>query len=702
MKILTSWLREFVDFKADAQTLARDLTMAGISVEAIEKVGGEAVFSMEITTNRPDAMNHYGVAREVAAIYDRPLKPIVATLPKSVASPKSRVETPDRASQARPKLKFEIKIEDKQGCARYTSRILRGVTIGPSPKKIAERLEANDSRPINSAADATNYNLIEMGHPTHAFDLDTLEGGRLIVRRARAGEKLKTLDGVDRNLTPEDLVIADARKPVALAGVMGGFDTMITERTKNVLIEAAWFDPATVRAMSRRHGMHTDASHRFERGADWGATSLAAARVAQLILEGSGGSLDGGEIEAVGRHVKRPMVRLRPNELVRHLGQEIPPARVTSILKRLGFYVAIRPLWTVEVPTWRLDVEREIDLIEELARIYGYNNFENTLPGFSGSVVELPTAEKEDTTRRTLLALGYHEAMTYSFISHADAGAFSGAQAIELANPLNEELSVMRTSLVPGMLEMLAHNLNRDVKDVRLFEAGHVFELKTESLAGNVNEVPAICLGATGDAATGNAAPASVHAPARAYTFFDMKGDLEALLAAFEHKALYFDANAPAYYHPGRSARAVMDGETVARFGQIILPSEVAAKRKLKQDVFIAEVFADRLYRRALREPRYAPLSKFPAVERDFSFLMPDDVSFERIRSAVDALHIPALRSFAPAEIFRGGSVSAGKQSLLLRAVFQSSDRTLRDDEVAAWSQRIVQSLTALGGTLRS
>ena len=677
MKIVPTWLREYVDLKVDEQTLARDLTMAGISVEAIEKSGGETVFAMEITTNRPDAMNHYGVAREAAALYDKPLKPIVAKLPKTSG-----------------KAAFKIEIEDKQGCARYTSRIVRGVKIGAAPKRITERLQLNDARPINSAADATNYNLIEMGHPTHAFDLDTLEGGKIVVRRARAGEKLKTLDGVDRTLTAEDLVIADAKKAVALAGVMGGFDTMITERTRNVLIEAAWFDPATVRAMAKRHGMHTDASHRFERGADFGATSLAAARVAQLIIEGSGGTLEGGEIDAVARDIqaKRPTLRLRPAEVERHLGQKLPPARIAGILKRLGFVVSGKGPWTVQVPTWRLDVEREIDLIEELARIYGYNNFPNTLPGFSGSVVELPAAEKEDATRRTLMALAYHEAISYSFISHADAKAFSGAQAIELANPLNEELSVMRTSLVPGMLDMLAHNLNRDVKDVRLFEAGHIFEAAG---GGGVHESPALALGATG-----NAAPGSVHDTPRAYSFFDLKGDLETLLESFEHKSLYFDALVSDYYHPGRAARAVMDGETVARFGQ--LEPAVAVRRKLKQEVYVAEVFLDRLYKRALREPRYQPLSKFPAVERDFSLLVPDEVTFDRIRQAVEALGIAELRGFAPAEIFRGGNVRAGSYSLLLRATFQSSDRTLRDDEVSGWSQQIVRALQSLGASLRT
>jgi phenylalanyl-tRNA synthetase beta chain len=458
-----------------------------------------------------------------------------------------------------------------------------------------------------------------------------------------------------------------------------------------VLIEAAWFDPASVRKTSRRLGMHTDASHRFERGADWGATSLAAARVAQLILESSGGQLEGGEIDAIGRRLKQPKLKLRPSEVKRHLGQDIPATRVAAILKRLGFALGGKPAWTVEVPTWRLDVEREIDLIEEIARIFGYNNFGNTLPAFAGVVEERPNAPKEDKVRRTLLALGYHEAMTYSFVSHADAKAFSSAPALEVANPLNEELSVMRPSLVPGMLDMLAHNLNRGVDDVRLFEAGHVFEMG----GTNVSETAALCFGATG-----TAIEPSVHAPARPYSFFDLKGDLESLLGAFEHTSLYFDAHTSDYYHPGRAARAVMDGETVARFGQV--HPDVAAKRKLKQEVYVAEITLDRLFKRALREGRYEPLSKFPAVARDFSLLVPEDVQFHLIRGAVDALKIAELRSLEPAEIFRGGSVLAGQYSLLLRATFQSAEHTLRDDEVAAWSARIVQALESLGATLRS
>src|SRR5579864_9050772 len=323
MKISPTWVREFVDLKVDDRKLAEDLTLTGTAVESI---GEDGVFEMEITTNRPDCMNHYGVARECSAVYDVALKPIQPPLPK-----------------AQGKAGFSIEIADAQGCARYTARIVRGVKIGASPRQIVERLASVDQRAINNIADASNYTLIEMGHPTHAYDLDLLEGGRIIVRRARAGETLKTLDGIERKLHPEDLVIADAKKPVGLAGVMGGFDSMITPKTKNILIEAAWFDPVPIRKTARRHGMHTDASHRFERGADVGATLAACNRVAQLVLE-SGGESAGGELvgeahDVVARKFRPATIRLRAREWQRILGEEIAEKDVRRFLTRLGFEV---------------------------------------------------------------------------------------------------------------------------------------------------------------------------------------------------------------------------------------------------------------------------------------------------------------------------------------------------------------------------
>jgi len=318
MRILPAWLREFVDVKADDRQLAEDLTSAGIAVETVVEEHGATVYEMDLTTNRVDAMNHYGVAREASAIYGVELKPFQPKLPAVERGPSTSLPAvaPLRMTQG----EFPIVIDDAEGCARYTARIVRGVKIGPSPEHIAKRLELLGSRAINNAADATNYAINELGHPTHAFDLDLLEGGTIIVRRAKDGEFLKTLDGVGHTLTSDDLVIADAEKPVALAGVMGGFDSMITEKTKNVLIESAWFDPATVRSMAKRHGMHTDASHRFERGADWGITPTACDRVAELILETAGGELVGERIDAVARTVQPPTIALRRAEVKRILG----------------------------------------------------------------------------------------------------------------------------------------------------------------------------------------------------------------------------------------------------------------------------------------------------------------------------------------------------------------------------------------------
>jgi len=320
MKLSPQWLRDFVDLTVDPQRLADELTLAGIAVEAVSGTGDATVFEMEITTNRPDAMNHYGVARECSALYDLPLKAIVPRLASAAKSNPAAGGEGARNARALPQgassaASFSIQIEDPEGCPRYGARMIRGVTIQSSPEAIIQRLQSVDQRPINNAADASNYALWEMGHPTHAFDLDLLEGGRIKVRRAAAGETLRTIDGVDRKLSPEDLIIADAKKPVALAGVMGGFDTMITPKTNNILIESAWFDPVAVRQSSRRHALHTDASHRFERGADYGATSLAGARVAQLILESAGGQLWGDELDVIARAIDQAPVELRVSQV---------------------------------------------------------------------------------------------------------------------------------------------------------------------------------------------------------------------------------------------------------------------------------------------------------------------------------------------------------------------------------------------------
>jgi phenylalanyl-tRNA synthetase beta chain len=691
MKLSPQWVRDYVDSPVDDRRLAEDLTNVGIAVEGVSGSSADTVWEMEIGTNRPDAMNHYGVAREAAAIYDVPLKPIMPQLPKCPQG-----------------LGFYIEIHDVSLCPRFTARIIRGTEVCKSETAVAHRLQLLDQRPISNAVDATNYVLWGIGKPTHVYDVDLLEGGKIVVRKARKGEMLKTLDGVERKLSSEDLVVCDAKKPVGLAGVMGGYDTMITQKTRNILIESAWWDPLTVRKMSRRHGLHTDASHRFERGADFESTALSCNLVAQMILDSGGGDLQGDVIDVVSKRMDQAPVILRLSEVQRILGGNLDAGQIFRLLKRLGFTLIPEgqddAQFRVHIPSWRLDVEREIDLIEEIARLYGYDKFENTLPAYSGAVVELPHAEMDATFRKRMLALGYNEAISLTFISHADAEKFSSSEAakvLELENPQSEEASVMRTSLVPGMLDMLAWNLNRDVAEARLFEIGSVYQLAD----GERVEPKRACLGATA-AAVRNLLPASgildVSKGERAASGEEIrgfKGDVENLLGAFMGD-VKFDRQTAEYFHPGRSARALVNGAAVAQFGQV--HPDVIAARKLRQDVFVAEFDLEQLYRNALRRAAFTPLGKYPAVERDFSFVFADEVSFEQMRNAVTGAGFRELRDFRPVEIFRGASIGAGKYSILLRVKFQSEERTLRDDEIAQWSGKIVSVLTALGGAQRA
>jgi phenylalanyl-tRNA synthetase beta chain len=696
MKLSPQWIRDFVDLAVDDRQLAEDLTNVGISVEGINGTGADTVFEMEIGTNRPDAMNHYGVAREAAAIYDVPLKPL-------------SVLNSQRAAKPSPDNPFPVTVEEPALCPRFSARVIRGTRIKPSPEKIAHRLQLLDQRPISNAVDATNYVLWEMGKPTHVFDMDLLEGGRIIVRKARDGETLKTLDGVERKLTSEDLVVCDAKKPVGLAGVMGGYDTMITDKTRNIVIESAWWDPGIVRKMSRRHGLHTDASHRFERGADFESTVVSCDLVAQMILESGGGELVGDVVDVMSKPMDQAPVVLHVADVRRILGGSLDSGLIYQLLKRLGFTLIPEgqddAQFRVHIPSWRLDVEREIDVIEEIARLHGYDKFENSLPAYSGAVVELPNAAMDATLRKRALALGYNEALSLTFISHADAEKFSaGAKVLELENPLSEEASVMRTSLAPGMLDMLAWNLNRDVAEARIFEAGSVYELSGGSSGESRVEPRRACLGATAAAvraslpAGGALDVSQSEQAAAAETFRGFKGDVENLLAAFAGEACY-DRQTAEYFHPGRSARALVNGAVVAQFGQI--HPEVAAARKLRQDVFLAEFDLEQLYKNGLRPVKFVPLGKYPTVERDFSFVFADEVSFEEMQKAVAGLSVAELREFRPVEIFRGGSIAAEKYSVLLRARFQSADRTLREDEVAQWSGKIVAALTGLGGAQR-
>jgi phenylalanyl-tRNA synthetase beta chain len=736
MNILTAWLRTYVpNIPVDDHQLAEDLTLRGIAVEGIHALGPNNghLFEMDITTNRVDAMNHYGIAREAATIYNLPLAPFNTKLPIGTL-----VDEP-----------FSVRIapEAKGLCGRFTAQVIRNVTIAPSSDKVAEYFTLLGQKQISNAVDASNFVLLGMGHPTHAFDLDKIEGG-IVVRLAHKGEKLKLLDGTDRTLESDDLVVADEKKALALAGVMGGWDSMITPETKNILVEAAWFDQASVRRSGRRHGLHTDASHRFERGADFNAPPIANALVTQLILQNGGaeGQLNGkleGELidlidpEVAARTASRPPIELSVKQVQRHLGTTIAPEGITSeivaqYLTSLGCELLLQglDLYSTKLPSWRLDLEREIDLIEEVARVYGYNRFANTLPA-PGVVLTQPTEAKEAAVRTRLLALGFSESVSSTFASQQDTGLFyqstdpgapyvtaSPSRAghrdsdppsstaatipVPLENPLSEEASLLRPSLVPGMVTMLTHNLNRDVKEVRLFEQGQIFTGTIPAdgtFISNVHEAAQLSLGLT-TATPQPTPPLQIAADA---PFFELKGAIESLLSLFTPpggpSAITFIPEAPAWLQPGRAATVLLNNHPIAYFGELAHTQKEA--RKLRQPLYLAQLDLAALYELPLKKVTAHDLSRYQAVERDFSFVFADTVQWHAVASAIHALAIPELQSLKPIELWRDAKKYPGVYSLLLRTVFQSHDHTLRDEELTDWWTRIIATLTALGGTIR-
>ena len=655
--------------------------MLGLTVDSVEMDDGETLFEIDVTTNRPDCLSHYGVARELAVRHGG----LTVAFP-GVSSGKPRARRHDPV----------VAVTATDLCRRYSARMIRGVRVGPSPDWLARRLELAGVRSINNVADATNYVLMEFGHPLHAFDMDRLEEGRVVVRRAEEGELLSTLDGVERRLAPTDLVIADARRAVALAGVMGGLDTEISSGTTNVLLESAWFEPVSVRRTSKKQGLHTEASHRFERGADIGATLAAANRCIELIRELAGGEVDAHVSDVYPRPEATQTVRVRGGEIARHLGMEVPAEDVERILAGLGF--APRPRgrtgWKCAVPTHRVDVGREIDLVEEVARHYGYDRFPLRLPESSGQPArKAPHARMEEKLRSLLLGLGYDETLSSVLVSRATAESFGEAPPVALSNPLSEEAAMLRTNLVPSLLSAVQWNRNRGQETVRLFEIGSIYQRAENGFL----EPPMLGLVATGDRVQ-----AGLYQSPRRHDWLDLKGDVEQCAGLFALDALAFDEKAlPGYYRVGHAAQATVNGAVVARLGE--LSPEAAEQWKFRQPVYVAEMFLDRIYGRELLLPRAKPISRFPAVERDFSLLLPRNVRFDSVRKAVLSLGIPELTAVTPVErIADRPPATPERYGLLLRLTLQSYKATLTEAELADWNTRVIDCLEKqLGAQVR-
>jgi len=700
MKLLYDWLQEFVDVNAPPTELRARLSLAGIAVDSIEESVAGPVFDAEITANRPDCLGHYGVAREIAAIYRTPLKPVRPKLNESA----------EKAADA-----TRVEIESPELCGRYTARILRGVKVEPSGDWLRNRLEAIGQNSINNVVDITNYIMFELGQPLHAFDLDKLQERRIIVRHARPGEKIRTLDGAERTLGEGMCVIADAAHAVGIGGVMGGAHSEIGFSSRNILLESAWFDPVSIRRTSRALGLRSEASYRFERGTDPEMAELASRRAAELIQRLGGGEILAGAVDVYPRPEPPLKLEFARKELLRVMGADVPDREIEEMLGALGFdpvrtdaegpsVGSPAAVWKCRKPSWRRDVTRGIDLVEEVARLHGYDGFPARLPPAKQPARRLPHAEAQDRLRERVVALGYQEIVEIPLVNPERDALFRPEELVPavIGNPLAEDASVMRSTGIVSMLGALEWNLNHGQRNLRLFEIGNTYQLSS----GEPVETPVLTMGATG-----LARQKTIHEPARAFAFADLKGDLDRIgeLAG----GFRWQPGGCAWLAGGRAAQIWLgsdDGTSTDPGNRLGVAGElarrIAERLKLRQEIFLTELRLDPLLAgiEAVRAAlRFSSLARFPAVERDFSLVLDDGIPFAQVADTIRALAIPELERIEAADLFRGGQVPAGKYSLMIRVTFQSRQATLSEAQLPDFSARIVDALAKrLGATLRA
>ena len=696
MKVVYNWLKEFVEVKASPEDLRARLSLVGIAVDSIDETVAGPVLDAEITANRPDCLGHLGIAREVAAIYRVPLKPLHPNLK----------EITEKAAGA-----TRVKIEAPELCGRFTARVIRGVKVQPSTDWLRQRLEAIGEKSINNVVDVTNYVMFELGHPLHAFDFDKLAEHQLVVRRAQPGEKIKTLDGGEHKLTKDMCVIADAQRAVSIGGIMGGANSEISLSTKDILIECAWFDPISIRRSAKALGLRTEASYRFERGADPEMTELASRRAAELIQQVAGGEILAGVVDIYPHREPEKKIELSRKELLRVMGADIPDRDIEQILSALGFHPvrvdsnrgsdgSIAAVWECRAVSWRQDVTRSIDLIEEVARHYGYDKFPPRLPPAKIAAHRLPHAEAQDRLRERIVALGYQEIVEIPIVDTKRDELFrsGGLEPALIGNPLAEDAAVMRSSGTVSMLRAIEWNLNHGQRNLRLFEIGKTYELRN----GEPVETPVLTLGITG-----SAREKTIYEGARDFEFADLKGDLDTIggLAG----GFTWESGGPQWLSGARAARLHLTHKTgqrefIGTAGQIA--KRIADEFKFRQNVLVAELKLESLLtglENAAAALRFKPLPRFPAVERDFSVVLADGVQFAQVEDAIRSLGIPELQSIEALDLFRGGQVAAGKYSLMIRVTFQSAEATFTDARLNDFSSRIVEALQQkLGATLRT
>jgi len=697
MKVSYSWLKEFVDVTASPGEVASRLALSGTNIASIETGPHGAVIDAEITSNRPDCLGMLGIARETGAIYRLPLK---------TSSPNPAESKTARAADA-----VKVKIEVPELCGRFTARVIRGVKIQPSPKWLKDRLEAAGTASINNVVDISNYVMLELGHPLHTFDYDLVRDHGIVVRRAKPGEKMKTLDGIERTLDPGICMVCDdgGSRPIGIGGIMGGAETEISFSTKTVLIECAWFDPISIRRAARSLRLHTEASTRFGRGADPDMAEFASRRAAELILQLAGGELLSGVVDAYPGKRAAKKITITRAELLRIMGADVPDKDLETILSALGFAPvrvdqirgaadSLLAAWECTQPSWRADVEREIDLIEEVARVYGLDKFPPRLPASRSGAARLPHYEAETRLRERLIGLGYHEILTIPHIGEERNELFRPPDAApaKLANPLSEEAGVLKSTAAVTMASAIEWNLNHGQRNARLFEIGSHYRF----VDGKPVETRVLSMGATGAAR-----PQALYDSPRDYSFADLKGDLDSIGAL--SGGLRWEQGGPDWLNPARRGSISLGRESGPALGSAgQLAKRVAEKFKFRQDVFLAEIALGPfycMYYGVKNNRRYEPLPRFPGVERDFSLFLADGVTFAQVQKTIQSLRIAEIVSIEAADLFRGKNVPAGKFSLLVRVVLQSREATLTEAQITEFSARIVSALEKqLGATLRA
>jgi phenylalanyl-tRNA synthetase beta chain len=645
----------------------------------------DTILEVNVTPNRPDALSHVGIARELSAITGVPVR-------MPVTQPAGKGALPAR-----------VDIEDAQRCPRYVARVIEGMHVGPSPLWVQERLRACGVRPISNVVDATNLALLELGHPLHGFDLDKLAGRRIIVRHAREGEPLITLDGKERTLSADDLVIADAEKPIALAGVMGGQTSEVGDRTTRLLLESAMFEPAGVRRTARRHALHTEASHRFERGMDDHTADLAANRCAELIVQLAGGRLLPGAIDVYPSPREPVKVMARPGRVSAVLGVPVAEAEVDRWLRALQLVPVGDGRWSV--PSWRRDLTREIDCIEEIARLRGYDTIPIKLhPAGVGETAAIPSQWRVTAQARTALsAHGFDEAINYSFHAEKDLLVVSPRTPVRVANPLTAEQGAMRTTLLAGLLRNVGYNLAHGVRDVKLYELGRVYLPEPDprhpsgELAWPAHEPRRLGL-----ALTGSRRAKSWTGGGDAADFYDLKGAVEDVLESMGIAGARFQPGNHPALHPASSADLVVAGQSAGSLGQV--HPRIAAHFEVPPETHLAELDWEALLEHSLAVKQLRGVPRFPAVARDLAFVVeasvPAEKLLEEIRGADTAKLLEHVTLF---DVYRGPPVPAGRKSVAFGLSLRAPDRTLTDAEADALCSTIRERLKArVGAEIRA